>query len=84
MKWNNVENSRGWKLNEEYYKVGKGSGWTTYVLLDEVLLDGPLLGEAATWLNIVYEQLEWKMKELTNLNGEIVALCQVEDMLLTK
>ena len=43
--------------------------------VDELLEVTPLSSEAATRLNIVHEQLEGKMMVLTNLDGEIVALC---------
>ena len=43
--------------------------------VDELLEVIPLSSEPAARLNIVHEQLEGKMMVLTNLDGEIVALC---------
>ena len=48
--------------------------------VDDLLADETLSNEAAARLNVVREQLEGKMKVLTNLNGEIVSLCQVDDI----
>ena len=48
--------------------------------VDDLLADETLLNEAAARLNVVLEQLEGKMKVLTNLDGEIVSLCQVDDI----
>ena len=48
--------------------------------VDDLLADETLLHEAAARLNVVREQLEGKMKVLTNLDGEIVSLCQVDDI----
>ena len=48
--------------------------------VDDLLADETLSNEAAARLNVVCEQLEGKMKVLTNLDGEIVSLCQVDDI----
>ena len=48
--------------------------------VDDLLADETLSNEAAARLNVVREQLEGKMKVLTNLDGEIVSLCHVDDI----
>lgn len=49
--------------------------------VDNLLLaNKPLFNEATACLNVVCEQLEGKMKVLTNLDNEIVGLCQVDNI----
>ena len=48
--------------------------------VDNLLADETLSNEAAAQLNVVCEQFEGKMKVLTNFDGEIVSLCQVDDI----
>ena len=48
--------------------------------VDNLLADKPLLNEAVACLNVFHEHLEEKMKVLTNLDGEIVGLCQIDDI----
>ena len=48
--------------------------------VDDLLADETLSNDSAARLNVICEQLEGKMKVLTNLDGEIVSLCQVDDI----
>ena len=48
--------------------------------VDDLLADETLSNDSAARLNVIREQLEGKMKVLTNLDGEIVSLCQVDDI----
>ena len=48
--------------------------------VDDLLADKTSSNEAAACLNVVHEQLKGKMKALANLNGEILSLCQVDDI----
>ena len=48
--------------------------------VDDLLADETLSNDSAARLNVIREQLEGKMKILTNLDGEIVSLCQVDDI----
>ena len=47
--------------------------------VDDLVADETLSDEATARLNVVCKQLEGKMKVLTNLDGKIVSLCQVDD-----
>ena len=48
--------------------------------MDNLLADETLLNEAVARLNIVRERLEGKIKVLTNIDGEIMSLCQIDDI----
>lgn len=48
--------------------------------VDDLLADESLSNEAAACLNVLHEQLEGKLKVLTNLDSKIVGLCQVDNI----
>ena len=48
--------------------------------IEEILSNPELNDEATSGLQVIHEQLEGKMKVISNLDSEIVAICVIDEI----